>query len=144
MLAIRFLRVGKKNQPFYRVVVTDKKNPPRAGRFLEILGFVNPFTKEKKLKAERIKYWLSVGAKTSKTVHNLLVEQGIIEGKKIPVHKKPKKKESAPATENPAANKANEPAVEPVPSPASEATAAEPIPAPEQAPEPAPMPEKTE
>ncbi len=92
MLTIRYLRTGKKNQPFYRVVVTDKKNPPRAGRFLEIVGFVNPFTKEKQLKADRIKYWLSVGAKTSDTVNNLLVKEKIIEAKKIAVHKKPKKK----------------------------------------------------
>ena len=92
MLAIRFLRAGKKNQPFFRIVVTDKKNPPRGGRFLEILGFFNPLTKEKKLKAERIKYWLSVGAQPSSTVHNLLVKEKIIEGKKINVHKKSKKK----------------------------------------------------
>ncbi len=92
MLVIRYLRGGKKNQPFYRVVVTDKKNPPRAGRFLEIVGFVNPFTKEKQLKADRIKYWLSVGAQTSDTVNNLLVQEKIIEAKKKAVHKKPKKK----------------------------------------------------
>ncbi|MDD5433270.1 MAG: 30S ribosomal protein S16 [Candidatus Pacebacteria bacterium] len=92
MLTIRYLRTGKKNQPFYRVVVTDKKNPPRGGRFLEILGFINPFTKEKQLNADRIKYWLSVGAKTSDTVHNLLVQEKVIEGVKINVRKKPKKK----------------------------------------------------
>jgi len=92
MLTIRYLRTGKKNQPFYRVVVTDKKNPAKAGRFLEIVGFVNPFTKEKQIKADRIKYWLSVGAKTSDTVNNLLVQEKIIEAKKKAVHKKPKKK----------------------------------------------------
>jgi len=73
-------------------VVTDKKNPPRGGRFLEVLGFFNPLTKEKGLRKERIKYWLSVGAQTSDRVHNLLVAEKIIEGKKIAVHKKTKKK----------------------------------------------------
>jgi len=97
MLVIRFLRIGRKNQPFFRIVVTDKKNPPQGGRFLEILGFFNPLTKERKLKAERIKYWLSVGAKPSDTVHNLLVSEGIIKAQKIPVHKKPKKKEEKKA-----------------------------------------------
>jgi len=92
MLVIRFIRTGKRNQPFFRIVVTDKKNPPRGGRFLEVLGFFNPLTKEKGLKKERIKYWLSVGAQTSDRVHNLLVSEKIIEGKKIDVHKKPKKK----------------------------------------------------
>ena len=98
MLVIRFLRVGKKNQPFFRIVVTDKRNPPRGGRFLEILGFFNPLTKERKLKKERVEYWLSVGAQPSARVHNLLIEEKIIEGKKIGVHKKPKK---AKKTEKP-------------------------------------------
>ena len=93
MLVISLLRVGKKNQPVFRIVVTDKKNPPRGGRFLEVVGFYNPVTKEKKLKAERIKYWLSVGAKPSVTVHNLLVAEEIIEEKKIPAHKRKKEKD---------------------------------------------------
>lgn len=92
MLRIRFFRTGKRNQPFFRIVVTDKKNPPRGGRFLEVLGFFNPQTKEKNLKAERIKHWLSVGAQPSDRVHNLLIEEKIIEGKKAPVHAKAKKK----------------------------------------------------
>jgi len=97
MLVIRFIRTGKRNQPFFRIVVTDKKNPPQGGKFLEILGFFNPLTKEKKLKKERIKYWLSVGAQPSESLHNLLVSEGIIKAKKIDVHKKPKKKEEAPS-----------------------------------------------
>ena len=99
MLSIRLLRTGKKNQPFYRLVVTDKKNPPRGGRFLEIVGFLNPFTKEKDVKVERIKHWLSVGAKLSDTVHNILVKEKVIEGAKIAVHKKPKKKAQAAKAE---------------------------------------------
>jgi len=91
MLVIRLLRIGKKNQPFFRIVVTDKKNPPKAGRFLEILGFLNPLKKEKKFNAERIKYWLSVGAQTSDRVYNLLVNEKIIEGKKKNVVKIKKK-----------------------------------------------------
>jgi len=96
MLVIRLFRVGKKNQPSFKIVVTDKRKPPRAGRFIEEVGFWNPLTKEKVLKKERILYWLSVGAKPSATVFNLLVSEKIVEGKKIPVHKKPKKKEKEP------------------------------------------------
>jgi len=92
MLVIRFFRVGKKNQPSFKIVVTDKRRPPRGGRFVEEVGFWNPLTKQKLLKKERIKYWLSVGAKASDTVHNLLVKENILEDKKIPVHKKTKKK----------------------------------------------------
>lgn len=93
MLIIRFFRTGKKNQPFFKIVVTDKRNAPRGGRFVELLGFFNPLTKEKRLKAERIKHWLDKGAKPSETVHNLLVKEGILQSKKKPVHAKPKKKE---------------------------------------------------
>jgi small subunit ribosomal protein S16 len=95
---MRFFRVGKKNQPAFKIVVTDKKNPPRGGRFVEEVGFWNPITKERVLRKERIKYWLSVGVQPSESVHNLLVSEKIIEGKKIPVHKK-KKKEAKEKTE---------------------------------------------
>lgn len=92
MLCIRFLRIGRKHQPSFKIVVTYKRRPPKGGRFKEEVGFWNPLTKEKSLKAERIKYWLSKGAKTSDSVHNLLVKEKIIEAKKIDVLKKPKKK----------------------------------------------------
>ncbi len=97
MLVIRFFRIGKKNQPSFKIVVTDKRNSSTRGRFVEEVGFYNPVTKEKVLKTERIKYWLSVGTQPSPTVHNLLVSEKIIEGKKIDMHKKPKKKEEKPA-----------------------------------------------
>ena len=54
---------------------------------MEQVGFYNPATKEKNLNAERIKYWISVGAQPSATIHNLLVRDKVIEGKKIPKHK---------------------------------------------------------
>ncbi len=90
MLSIRLFRTGKKNQPFFKIVVTDKKNPPRGGRFLEELGFINPLTKEKSIKGERAKYWISKGAKPSDSVYNVLISEKIIEGKKTPVHAKKK------------------------------------------------------
>ena len=97
MLVIRLFRTGKKNQPFFKIVVTDKRKPTRAGRFVEQVGFWNPLTKEKNLKSERIKHWLSKGAKPSATLYNMLVSEKIIEGKKIPVHKKSKKKPESQA-----------------------------------------------
>jgi len=99
MLVIRFFRVGKKNQPSFKIVVTDKRKPTRAGRFIEEVGFWNPLTKEKVLKKDRILYWISVGAQPSASLHNLLVSEKIVEGKKTPKHKKPKKKEEKPALE---------------------------------------------
>lgn len=100
MLMIRFQRVGRKNDPSFRVVVTDSHNGPRSGRFLEIVGAHNPKTNQTELKAERIKHWMEHGAKASDTLHNLLVSKGIIKGKKINVlpKKTPPQKE-APAAE---------------------------------------------
>ncbi|MBU1014999.1 30S ribosomal protein S16 [Patescibacteria group bacterium] len=91
MLVIRLFRTGRKNQPVYKIVVTEKTNPPAAGRFVEEVGFFDPLTKERRLKPERIKEWLSKGAQPSDTVYNMLVKEGVLEGKKIPVHKKSKK-----------------------------------------------------
>src|SRR3989338_1781724 len=90
MLMIRFQRVGRKNDPNFRVVLTDKRNAPKSGKFLEILGFNNPKTKQKKLEGERIKYWIEKGAKVSPTVHNMLISEKIIEGTKINVIPIPK------------------------------------------------------
>lgn len=98
MLKIRFLRVGKKNQPAFKIVVINAKRAPQSGKFVEEVGFFNPLTKEKVLRKERILYWLSKGAKPSDSVFNLLVSEKIIKGKKIPVHKKPKKKEKKEET----------------------------------------------
>ena len=101
MLVIRLLRVGKINQPSFKMVVTDKRNPPRGGRFVEEVGNYNPLTKKRVLRKERIQYWLSKGAQPSSTVHNLLVKEGIIEARKIPVHKKAKAKSAVAPEETP-------------------------------------------
>jgi len=101
MLVIRFLRTGKKNQPSFKIVVVEKTRSSTSGRFTEEVGFYNPLTKEKVLKEERIKYWISVGAKPSKTTHNLLVSEKIIKGKKIPKHKKAKKEKEESIPEKP-------------------------------------------
>ena len=91
MLVIRLFRTGKINQPTFKLVVAEKTKPPRSGVFVEEVGFYNPVTKEKVLKAERLKYWLKMGARASDTVHNLLVKEGIANGQKRKI--KVKKKE---------------------------------------------------
>lgn len=133
MLVIRFLRTGKKNQPSFKIVVVEKTRSSTSGRFVEEVGFYNPLTKEKVLKGERIKYWISVGAKPSDTVHNLLVSGKIIEGKKIAVHKKSKEKK--PASAEATADKEK---------PKEEKPVAPEKPVEEKPAEPAPVEEKTE
>jgi small subunit ribosomal protein S16 len=90
MLKIRLQRIGRKNDPSFRAVLTDSKNSTKSGKFLEILGTYNPKAGEKNLKTDRIQYWISKGAKPSDTMHNFLVQDKVIEGKKINVL--PKKK----------------------------------------------------
>jgi small subunit ribosomal protein S16 len=94
MLIIRLIRTGKKNAPSFRVVLIEKTAPPQSGKFLEILGNYNPRLKEINLKKERIKHWLAQGVQTSETVHNLLVQEGIIEGPKIQKRFRAKKKKA--------------------------------------------------
>ncbi|HMD31284.1 MAG TPA: 30S ribosomal protein S16 [Candidatus Acidoferrales bacterium] len=78
MLSIRLSRIGKKKQPFYRVVVIDKRRP-RDGRFVEIVGTYNPLKDppEVHLEAERVKYWLGHGAQPSDTVRSFIRRQKI-------------------------------------------------------------------
>ncbi len=84
MICIRLQRLGKKKQPIYRLIVSDKHKDTQA-KSLEILGSYNPTTQPKQieLNRERIEYWLSVGAQPSATVSNLLVKEGITKAKKV-------------------------------------------------------------
>ena len=86
MLMIRLQRVGKIKHPSYRLIVSEKSRDTQAGS-LEILGRYNPVAKPKiiEFKADRVQHWLTRGAQPSATVHNLLVAQGIIAGKKMRV-----------------------------------------------------------
>jgi small subunit ribosomal protein S16 len=72
MTVIRLTRLGKKKQPFYRIVVTDSRKRRDSG-FVEVLGFYNPMNAEKTLKldVDRYKYWVGVGAKPSETVSRI-------------------------------------------------------------------------
>jgi len=82
-LAIRLSRGGRKGRPFYRIVVADKRMP-RDGRYIEKLGTYNPLLDNKdenrvQLVEERIKYWLSQGAKPSERVAIFLGKAGMID-----------------------------------------------------------------
>lgn len=85
MLKIRLQRVGRKNDPAFRVVVTDSKRGPKSGDNVELLGSYNPHMDKVQINSDRVKHWMSVGAQVSDTVHNLLVSEKIIEGKKVNV-----------------------------------------------------------
>ncbi len=82
-LKIRLSRGGAKKRPFYRIVVTDSRNA-RDGRFIERLGHYNPMVAKDnpdrvRLDEDKIKEWLSKGARPSDRVARFLGEANIIE-----------------------------------------------------------------
>ncbi len=75
---VRLRRTGRKHQPMYRIVVTDKA-APRDGRFIETLGHYNPRTEPVTIEvnAEKARDWLSRGATPSDTVRSLFKKAGV-------------------------------------------------------------------
>lgn len=74
-LKIRLRQQGRHSRPFYRVVITDVRSP-RDGKYLEALGWYNPFETEQdkvlNVQADRIQYWIGQGAEVSESVASLL------------------------------------------------------------------------
>ena len=78
MLKIRLSMGGVRKRPVYKIVVADSR-APRDGRFVEKIGLFNPLLpKDKKerikVEAERVKYWISKGAKPTLRVSRILGE----------------------------------------------------------------------
>jgi len=81
MLKIRLSKGGAKKRPVYKIVIADSRSP-RDGRFIEKVGFFNPLlpkTKKERIsvEAERIKHWISKGAKPTLRVSRILGEAEI-------------------------------------------------------------------
>ena len=85
MLKMRLQRYGRKNQPSFRVVVTDSRNSPKTGNHVDLLGSYDPKLGKFQIDGEKAKHWISKGVQVSDTVHNFLVSEKVIEGKKINV-----------------------------------------------------------
>lgn len=77
---IRLRRMGRRHQPAYRIVITDK-SAARDGRFIESVGHYDPLTNPATIKvdADRARHWLSVGATPSDTVRSLLKKAGVFD-----------------------------------------------------------------
>ena len=80
MVKLRLQRYGAKKRPFYKIVAADS-NSPRDGKFIEQLGFyaAAEYKENIKLKDDRVKYWLSVGARPTETVQYILKKKGLLE-----------------------------------------------------------------
>lgn len=92
MLMIRFQRVGRTNDPAFRIVAVEKRSKPKSSG-IELLGSFHPKTKALRVKTDRILYWIARGAQCSPRVHNLLVKNGIVNAKKISVAKETKREQ---------------------------------------------------
>ena len=91
---IRLQRVGRTNDPSFRVVLVDSRRATRTGNVIEVLGNYDARKGAPVLRAERIAHWMSHGAQATDTVHNLLVKHKHIVGSKKHVsrlHAKEKK-----------------------------------------------------
>jgi len=136
---IRLMRVGKKKQPSYRVVVTDSRSP-RDGRFIEVIGQYAPRAEPSvvTIDSDRALHWLKVGAQPTEQAGKLLEIAGVWAAYKADVGKeavaKPKVKVKA-KTVKPAAPVAEAPAAEAPAAQAEPEAAAEEAPAEDAAPE---------
>jgi small subunit ribosomal protein S16 len=83
MLKIRLQRTGRKNNPYFRLIVAESTLKSKTTQFSEILGTYDVKAGVFEAKDDRVKHWMGVGAQATPTVHNLLISKGIIEGKKI-------------------------------------------------------------
>ncbi len=136
---IRFQRIGRKNDPAFRIAVLEKTSGPKAGKYVELVGTYNPKTKDTNLQADRIQDWVKKGAQLSPSVKNLLIAKGVMEGTKSAVvskknlEKNKAKNEEAAAAAKAAEEAANAPA--PVEADVVETPAEESAPTEESAPE---------
>ena len=75
---IRLKRIGRRNRPFYRLVIMDARNR-RDGAAIEEVGWYNPTAKDEmySLKEDRILYWLEDGAQPTDTAHDILRTAGL-------------------------------------------------------------------
>lgn len=118
---IRMKKMGRTHRPYFRVCAMDQRSP-RNGRVIEELGTYDPMCPETDarvtLKADRIDYWIRVGAQPSEKVAVLIKKYGTsgshLEAQKVALERLSKRKEYTPAPEalKPAKKKKEEPKAE--------------------------------
>ncbi len=75
---LRLQRHGRRNRPFYRIVAIEGRRR-REGKEIEVLGHYDPIAGKDQttLSIERVQHWLSVGARPSATVADILKKHGV-------------------------------------------------------------------
>ena len=81
MLKIKLQRVGRKHDPSYRVVVTNRRTGPKSNKHVAQVGTYDAIRKTVNLDKDAILEWISKGAQPTDTVYNILVKNGVIDGK---------------------------------------------------------------
>lgn len=114
MVKLRLKRFGRRNRPYYRLCAMDLRKA-RNSSAIEELGHFDPLEKQSKglvVQADRVKYWLSVGAQPSQTVRNLLAKAGVIEKPPVKIDKRREKRQAEAKAAREAAAAAAAPAAE--------------------------------
>jgi small subunit ribosomal protein S16 len=73
MVKIRLNRMGRKNVPFYRIVVIDSRKA-RDGEYIEYVGWYDPRHKKLEVERDRIDYWISKGAQPTVRVAKIIAK----------------------------------------------------------------------
>lgn len=135
-LKIRLARGGTKKRPFYRIVVADVRSP-RDGRFIEKIGTYNPLLPKDSdqriiMDQDRVKHWLSVGARPTDRVHRFLDAAGLLKRearnnpqKALPGKKRQEREEAERQKAEEAAQEAADAAAAEAEAPAEDAPAEE-------------------
>ncbi len=82
MLVMRLQRVGRRNNPSFRIVVTDRRTGVKSKKHIDRIGFYDPKIDQVQLDTKKAKDWLSHGVQPSDTVYNILVSEKVLTGKK--------------------------------------------------------------
>lgn len=82
MLMMRLQRIGRRNEAHFKIVVIEKTKGPKSQKYIDIIGSYNPKMGTVQMNEVLAKEWLSKGVQPSDTVYNMLVDKGIVEGRK--------------------------------------------------------------
>lgn len=95
---MRLQRIGRRNEAHFKLVVIEKSKGPTSQKYVDIVGSYNPKAGQVILDTAKVQDWIAKGVQPSDTVFNMLISEGIVEGRKKNVlpKKSPTKKRNAP------------------------------------------------
>lgn len=74
-LRIGLSKIGKKNKPAYRIIVSEKRSHPR-GSFSDLIGYFDPYNPQKnRIDTKKLEYWKRTGAQVSESVEKIISGQ---------------------------------------------------------------------